>query len=139
MTSDFYFSWHPGLRFTFLFAPFVISLSGVAMSTYMAWSRDFELMIASLQNCLWIKQQVPFFGVTRLKSRCYLLGTVCGALLYPKVSVRLGMFDAEDLRNFPPRLRKRLLVATWLIIIGCAWLAIGYASIKLFPTKLRSQ
>ncbi|MGH8379680.1 hypothetical protein [Pseudomonas sp.] len=131
MTPDFYLSWHPGLRLTFLFAPFVFSLLGVAMSTYMAWSRDFELMIASLQNSLWVKQQVPFFGVTRLTSRCYLLGTICGALLYPKTSVRLGMFDADDLRNFPPALRRRLLVATWLIIIGMAWMFIGLGLIKL--------
>ncbi|PSS57491.1 hypothetical protein [Pseudomonas sp. BBP2017] len=131
MTPEFYFSWHPGLRFAFLFTPFAIAMIGVAMETYIAHSRDFDTIIASLPNSLWLKQQLPFWGTTRLKSRCYLLGTISGAMLYPKLCVRLGMMDAEDLRNFPQRLRRRLLVTSWLMIIGCAWLAIGYASIKL--------
>ncbi|WP_191831089.1 hypothetical protein [Pseudomonas fluorescens] len=131
MTSDFYISWHPGLQFAFLFTPFVIAMSGVAMETYIARSRDFDIIIASLPNSVWLKMQLPFWGTTRLKSRCYLLSTISGAMLYPKLSVRLGMMDAEDLRNFPQGLRRRLLVSSWLLIIGCAWLAIGYASIKL--------
>ena len=133
MTPDFYYSWHPGFRFAFLFAPFVIAMCGVAMDTYLARSRDFDIIIASLPNSVWLKMQIPFWGTTRLKSRCYLLSTISGAMLYPKLSVRLGMMNAEDLRKFPSRLRRRMLIASWLMIIGGAWLAIGYAWIKL-PT-----
>jgi hypothetical protein len=135
MTSDFFHSWHPGLSFAFLFTPFVIAMSGVLMETYTARSRDFDLIIASLPNSVWLKMQIPFWGTTSLKSRCYLLSTITGAMLYPKLSVRLGMMDAEDLRNFPQRLRYRLLVSSWLIIIGCAWIAIGVALIELSPTR----
>ncbi|WP_038998769.1 MULTISPECIES: hypothetical protein [Pseudomonas] len=93
-------TWPPSVAIAFGFAPFVISLSGVAMETYIARSRDFDLIIASLPNSLWLKQQIPFWGTTRLKSRCYLLSTICGAMLYPKLCIRLGMMDAEDLRTF---------------------------------------
>ncbi|CAM3991855.1 hypothetical protein D3C81_1116130 [compost metagenome] len=127
-------TWPPSVAIAFGFAPFVISLSGVAMETYIARSRDFDLIIASLPNSLWLKQQIPFWGTTRLKSRCYLLSTICGAMLYPRLCIRLGMMDAEDLRNFPPRLRRRLLIASWLIIIGSAWLFIGVGLIKLSKT-----
>ncbi|UVL60839.1 hypothetical protein LOY54_22895 [Pseudomonas sp. B21-032] len=109
-------TWPPSVAIAFGFAPFVILLFGVAMETYIARSRDFDLVIASLPNSLWLKQQIPFWGTTRLKSRCYLLSTICGAMLYPKLCIRLRMMDAEDLRNFPPRLRRRLLIASWLII-----------------------
>ncbi|ROL71689.1 hypothetical protein [Pseudomonas vranovensis] len=104
------------------------------METYIARSRDFDLVIASLPNSLWLKQQIPFWGTTRLRSRCYLLSTICGAMLYPKLCIRLGMMDAEDLRNFPPRLRRRLLIASWLIIIGSVWMFIGVGLIKLSKT-----
>ncbi|MGF6590967.1 hypothetical protein [Pseudomonas sp. 2835] len=127
-------TWPPSIAIAFGFAPFVILLSGVAMETYIARSRDFDLIIASLPNSLWLKQQIPFWGTTRLKSRCYLLSTICGAMLYPKLCIRLGMMDAEDLRNFPPRLRRRLLIASWLIIIGSAWMFIGVGLIKLSKT-----
>ncbi|MFJ2546640.1 hypothetical protein ACIOVF_09270 [Pseudomonas sp. NPDC087612] len=127
-------TWPPSVAIAFGFAPFVILLSGVAMETYIARSRDFDLVIASLPNSLWLKQQIPFWGTTRLKSRCYLLSTICGAMLYPKLCIRLGMMDAEDLRNFPPRLRRRLLIASWLIIVGSAWMFIGVGLIKLSKT-----
>ncbi|SDQ39240.1 hypothetical protein SAMN05216487_1556 [Pseudomonas sp. UC 17F4] len=127
-------TWPPSVAIAFGFAPFGILLSGVAMETHIARSRDFDLIIASLPNSLWLKQQIPFWGTTRLKSRCYLLSTICGAMLYPKLCIRLGMMDAEDLRNFPPRLRRRLLIASWLIIIGSAWLFIGVGLIKLSKT-----
>ncbi|MGE8392702.1 MAG: hypothetical protein ACN6QI_09130 [Pseudomonas sp.] len=127
-------TWPPSVAIAFGFAPFVILLSGVVMETYIARSRDFDLVIASLPNSLWLKQQIPFWGTTRLKSRCYLLSTICGAMLYPKLCIRLGMMDAEDLRNFPPRLRRRLLIASWLIIIGSAWMFIGVGLIKLSKT-----
>ncbi|UVL60840.1 hypothetical protein LOY54_22900 [Pseudomonas sp. B21-032] len=129
--SSFWSSWW---AFAFMLTPFVMGITGVAMETYIARSRDFDLIIASLPNSLWLKQQIPFWGTTRLKSRCYLLSTICGAMLYPKLCIRLGMMDAEDLRNFPPRLRRRLLIASWLIIIGSAWLFIGVGLIKLSKT-----
>ncbi|UVL55553.1 hypothetical protein [Pseudomonas sp. B21-035] len=126
--SNFWSSWW---AFAFMLTPFVMGIAGVAMETYIARSRDFDLVIASLPNSVWLKQQIPFWGTTRLKSRCYLLSTICGAMLYPKLSIRLGMMDAEDLRNFPPRLRRRLLIASWLIIIGSVWMFIGVGLIKL--------
>ena len=129
--SNFWSSWW---AFAFMLTPFVMGITGVAMETYIARSRDFDLIIASLPNSLWLKQQIPFWGTTRLKSRCYLLSTICGAMLYPKLCIRLGMMDAEDLRNFPPRLRRRLLIASWLIIIGSAWMFIGVGLIKLSKT-----
>ncbi|MFK8329137.1 hypothetical protein M2D63_003820 [Pseudomonas sp. BJa5] len=128
-------TWPPSIAIAFGLAPFIIGLSGVAIDTYTARSRDFDLIIASLPNSVWLKMQIPFWGTTRLKSRCYLLTTIAGAMLYPKLSVRLGMMDAEDLRNFPPRLRRRMLIASWLLITAAVWLAIGLALIKLSPTR----
>lgn len=130
--SDFWNSWW---AFAFMLSPFVIGLSGIAMSTWMARSRDFDIIIASLQNSLWLKQQIPFWGTTSLKSRCYLLSTISGAMFYPKTCIRLGMMDAQDLRNFPKRLRRRIQLASWLVIIGSAWLAVGVVLIKLSPTS----
>lgn len=130
--SGFWGSWW---AFAFMLAPFIIGLSGVAIETYTARSSDFDLIIASLPNSRWLKLQIPFWGTTSLRSRCYLLTTITGAFLYPKLCIRLGMMDAEDLRNFPQRLRRRLLVSSWLIIIGCAWLVIGVALFKLCQTR----
>ncbi|MNJ38158.1 hypothetical protein D3C77_329990 [compost metagenome] len=126
-------AWPPSIVITFGLAPFVIGLSGIALNAYTARSRDFDLIIASLQNSLWLKQQIPFWGTTSLKSRCYLLSAISGAMLYPKLCIRLGVMDAEDLRNFPQRLRRRILLICWLVMIGSVWLALGLVLMKLSP------
>lgn len=126
--------WSSWWAFAFMLAPFVIAMSGVAMNTYMACSRDFDLIIASLPNT-GLKQRMPFWGATDFRSRWYLLAGIAGVMIYPKLSIRFGAVDAEDLRNFPPRLRRRLLVTAWLVNIGSIWLAIGVALIKLSPTR----
>lgn len=128
-------SWPPIIVIPFALLPFVITFSGIVMEVWMARSCDFDLIIASQPNSVWLQQQVLFWGTTRLKSRCFVLSTFSGAVLYPKLCIRLGMVDAEDLRNFPPRLRRRLLISSWLIIIGCVWFAIFLALIKLSPTR----
>ncbi|WP_128323813.1 hypothetical protein [Pseudomonas alkylphenolica] len=128
-------TWPPIIVIPFGLAPFVIVLSGIALNAYTARSRDFDLIIASLPNSLWLKQQIPFWGTSSLKSRCYLLSSISGAMLYPKFCIRLGMMDAEDLRNFPQRLRRRIQLICWLVMIGSAWFAIGLALIQLSPTR----
>ncbi|MEG0858508.1 MAG: hypothetical protein RSD81_05470 [Pseudomonas sp.] len=128
-------TWPPSIAIAFGLAPFVIAMSGVAMNTYMACSRDFDLIISSLPNTGRLPQRMPFWGATDFKSRWYLLAAIAGVMIYPKRCIRLGVVDAEDLRNFPPRLRRRLLVTAWLVNIGSVWLAIGVALIKLSPTR----
>ncbi|MFK8332335.1 hypothetical protein M2D63_020230 [Pseudomonas sp. BJa5] len=127
--------WSSWWAFAFMLAPFVIAMSGVAMNTYMACTRDFDRIIASLPNTSRLTQRIPFWGATDFKTRWYLLAGIAGVMIYPKLCVRLGVVDAEDLRNFPPRLRRRLLMTAWLVNIGCIWLAIGVALIKLSPTR----
>ena len=128
-------TWPPNVAIAFGLAPFVIGLSGVVMNTYMACTRDFDNIVASLPNSGRGKYQMPFWGATSFRSRWYLLAAIGGVMVFPKLSIRLGAIDAEDLRNFPPRLRRRLLVTAWLINIGCVWLAIGVALIKLSTTS----
>ncbi len=126
--SGFWSSWW---AFAFMLAPFVIGLSGVAMNTYMACTCDFDNIIASLPNSGRGKYQMPLWRATSFKSRWYLLAGIGGVMAFPKLSIRLGVIDAEDMRNFPPRLRRRLSVTAWLVNIACVWLAIGVALIKL--------
>ncbi|MFK0085870.1 hypothetical protein ACIQUS_01090 [Pseudomonas sp. NPDC090755] len=131
MTSDFFHSWHPGLSFAFLFTPFVIGMSGVAISCHIACSRNFSIMLAALPNCPWLLQQIPIWGVTSLKSRYYLVNTICAAMLYPPFGIRRGLLNADEVRNFPPGLKRRMVISAWLVIIGSAWLFLGVGLITL--------
>lgn len=128
-------TWPPSIALAFGLVPFVIAMSGVAMNTYMACTRDFDRIIASLPNTGRLTKRIPFWGATDFKARWYLLAGIAGVMIYPKLCIRLGVVDAEDLRSFPPRLRRRLLVTAWLVNIGSIWLAIVVALIELSPTR----
>ncbi|KJH80647.1 hypothetical protein MCB86_18775 [Pseudomonas sp. KSR10] len=123
-------TWHPGLAFLFLLAPFVIGLSGVAIGIYIACSRHFDTMLSALPNSAWARQQ-QIVGTTSLASRCYLVSSLSGALLLSEFNVRKGVLDANDVSNFPGSLRRLMTLSTKLACVGMAWLCLAVGLLKL--------
>ena len=128
-------TWPLDLQIAFLLAPFVISLSGVAIGVYIANSRHFENMLSALPNSSWLRYQRSILGTTSFGSRCYLVSAIGGALFFSKFNVRKGVLDAEDVRKFPRNLRRLLIVTTWLVFVGMAWLLLLIAILKLSGVK----
>ncbi|MFK0090438.1 hypothetical protein ACIQUS_24485 [Pseudomonas sp. NPDC090755] len=124
-------TWPPSIVIAFGLAPFAIMLAGIAMGAYIACSRDFNSMLDALPNSLWLKQQIPFWGTTSLKARCYLVNTVCAAMLFPQLGIRRGLFNADEMRNFPTPLKRRMIASVWLTTIGFAWMFIDLGLFKL--------
>ncbi|MCQ4307493.1 hypothetical protein NA645_05735 [Pseudomonas stutzeri] len=123
-------TWHPGLAFAFLLAPFVVGLSGVAIGVFIACSRHFDTMLSALPNSAWAKQQ-HIVGTTSFTSRFYLVGTLSGALLLSDFNVRKGVLDANDVSNFPRSLRRLMTLSTKLAFVGMAWLCLAVGLLKL--------
>ncbi|EXF45391.1 hypothetical protein BAY1663_02160 [Pseudomonas sp. BAY1663] len=128
--STWFETWPLDLQIAFLLAPFVIALSGVAIGVFIACSRHFDTMLLALSNSAWARQQ-DILGTTSLASRFYLVGTLSGALFFSAFNVRKGVLDADDVRNFPPSLRRLMAVSTWLGFVGMAWLFLSIGLLKL--------
>ncbi|MCQ4323912.1 hypothetical protein CXK94_13940 [Stutzerimonas stutzeri] len=127
--STWFETWPLDLQIAFLLAPFVIALSGVAIGVFIA-CRRFDTMLSALSNSAWARQQ-DILGTTSLASRFYLVGTLSGALFFSAFNVRKGVLDADDVRNFPPSLRRLMAVSTWLGFVGMAWLLLAVSLLKL--------
>ncbi|WP_051231399.1 hypothetical protein [Stutzerimonas azotifigens] len=127
-------SWPLELQIACLLAPFVISLPGVAIGVYIACSRHFDTMLSAFPNSAWARQQ-DILGTTSLASRCYLVSSLSGALLFSQYLVRKGTLDADDVRNFPRSLRRLMALSSWLAVIGMAWLFLLVGLIKLSSDK----
>lgn len=123
-------TWPLGLQIAFLLAPFVIALSGVAVGVFIACSRHFDTMLSAFSKSAWARQQ-DILGATSLASRCYLVSTLSGTLLFAQYLVRKGVIDADDVSNFPPSLRRLMLVSAWLAFIGMVWLFLAVGLLKL--------
>ena len=114
-----------------MLSPFLVSLSGIALGIYIACSRDFKGILVALSNSELPKRTSLILGSQDLISRCYLVSSIGGALLLPDRSIRRGLLDREDMRNFLPALRRRLLISIWMVIVGMAWLGLMLALLKL--------
>lgn len=123
--------WPLSTQIAFGLAPFLIGWVGVSISFYIACSNDFKVMLAALPNSLWVKQQKALWGASRLKSRWYLVCTICGALLYPQYGVRRGLFEVDEMRSFPKSLKYRMIASVWLTGIGFVWIFISLGLYKL--------
>lgn len=118
-------SWPLKIKLLFLMAPFVFGISGVAISGYVAWSREFEVVNSSVQSSLYVEQLKEFMGTTSFRARWMITCAVCGLLAFSDFYVRKGFVSAEEVENFPASLRRRLVVSAWLTIIGGGWLIVG--------------
>ncbi|MND75796.1 hypothetical protein [Pseudomonas wadenswilerensis] len=87
--------------------------------------------LSALPNSLRLQNQTPNFGNASLRSRWYLVNTVSGAMLYPRFCIRKGLFDAGELQVFPAYLKRKMIISSWLSIIGFAWLMTGAGLLKL--------
>ncbi|ANI16364.1 hypothetical protein A9C11_21375 [Pseudomonas citronellolis] len=123
--------WNSWWAFSFMLSPFLVSLSGIALGIYIACSRDFKGILVALSNSEQPKRTSLILGSQDLISRCYLVSSIGGALLLPDRSIRRGLLDREDMRNFLPALRRRLLISIWMVIVGMAWLGLMLALLKL--------
>ncbi|SPO66352.1 hypothetical protein [Pseudomonas sp. JV241A] len=126
--SGFWYSWW---AVAFMVTPFILALIGLMMSIQITCGRDFNVMLSALPNSLRLQNQTPNSGNASLRSRWYLVNTVSGAMLYPRFCIRKGLFDAGELQEFPASLKRKMIISSWLSIVGFAWLMTGAGLLKL--------
>ncbi|WP_223515801.1 hypothetical protein [Pseudomonas sp. GL-B-19] len=85
-----------------------------------------DIILSSLQNS-------PF-SITLITlwhggpgGRIRMVGEVCGILWRPKYHIQSGLLDPQDIENFPPKLKRQLLLTRKLMIyfgaaMVCLWL-----------------
>ncbi|ARU90166.1 hypothetical protein [Pseudomonas sp. M30-35] len=126
---DFY-SWHPYLRITFLLAPFVIALSGLAVQVYIT-HRYYDQVISAFPNSLGVRNYQRMWAGFDFISRCMQVGSTGGFVLWPNIHIRQGTLDPEEVRNFPPEIKRLMVIAWRLGFVGMAWLFLAVGLLKL--------
>jgi len=89
-------------------AIFVWIFIAIALLLHTAYSRLDE-MAAHLPNCKALAFRLPMKHGGPA-ARLFLLGTIGGIILLPKSYLKDGGADIEDIRRFPPHLKKRLAI-----------------------------
>jgi hypothetical protein len=59
-----------------------------------------------------------------------LVAKIAGMVMMPKVSIRSGELDPEDIQNFPPHLKRLLKIKAVMLVVSGVWLLIGSLLVK---------
>ncbi|MNY27500.1 hypothetical protein D3C86_1614110 [compost metagenome] len=127
MGEDFWKSW---LAFWFLAGPILLAIASTAFSLYLS-RHHLDAMMEALKNSRYIYiwgaglRKQGWFG------RLLLIAKIAGMVTMPRASIRIGELDPEDIKNFPPHL-KRLLKIKAVMLVGIAfWGLIAYGLMTL--------
>lgn len=124
-------SWPFMLRVSVLLTPLMIGMSGVALSFYIACTREFFMVVAALSSSAWLEGQKRYMSGLSLKSRWIIVCGVCGLLILPGPQIRRGMLSVEELQAFPDGLRKRMVASLWLTFVGFIGMIVVAVFIKM--------
>lgn len=124
-------SWPLVLKLSFVVAPVVIALLGVAINIYSTVTRDYHVICSSITSSPYIEGLKVTWGASHLKWRFCLVCAIGGIVNFPGSALRRGQLDADELNAFPPKLKRRLALSLWLTLTGFSWMVLAATLIKL--------
>ncbi|MCY1174702.1 hypothetical protein D3C76_437450 [compost metagenome] len=127
--SSWFETWSLDLQIFFLAAPFAIGLVGQAITIYMVY-RDLDEMKAAFPKSTLIQNQMINWAGSSFKARYMQLNLITGAVLLSGFWLRRGELDPDEVKNFPPHLKPRMIWSSWFLGIGLAWLFLAVGLLK---------
>lgn len=128
-------SWPLKVQLAFTVTPLIFMMMGVAISAYVAWSHEFEIVKSSIRSSPYLEQMKNFLGATSYRARWIVVCLAGGLLSFPRYHARRRLVSLEELKAFPKALKRKLVLSTWLVIVGFSWMMVGYALIQFAKTK----
>ena len=83
----------------------------IGIALHLAYTK-MDLMLDHLKSCPAVTIRAPFKN-GGLGGRLFVLGAIMGLMTVPRLYLRDGGASAEDLKNFPADLKRKLIVLHW--------------------------
>ena len=119
--------WPAMAKLIFLLSPFVIGLPGILMSAYTTMTKDYSVVCSAITSNPYFEAVKSAWGGGSFKWRWMVVCTASGLLAFPWYPLRTGGLDLEELKAFPPHLKRRLVRSAWLSMCGSIWLMTAWA------------
>ena len=114
------------LRLFLLATPACLILIGLATDVHIACSRQYKEMTSALQRSACLPFATAMWGEKKIGSRVLVISVIAGAIGSPTSSIRRGLMDERDYRQFPKKLKSKILISSSLNIIGIIWIAVNF-------------
>jgi hypothetical protein len=99
----------------------------IGIALHLAYTK-MDLMLAHLKNCPAVMIRV-FLINTGPWGRLHVFGLIMGLMVMPHFFLRDGGVSAEDLKNFPVDLKRKLVILQWaswvLLLVMCGIAAVA--------------
>ncbi|MFT0520596.1 hypothetical protein [Pseudomonas faucium] len=123
--------WPTVAKLFFGITPFVIALTGVGIGYHLAGTRHFGVLCSTFKNSPGLIEALKYWSTISLATRSRIVAGIALAAVCPKIGVRQGWLNAEDYRDCPRYLKRRLQISFWCLLVGCGWLLLGWALIEI--------
>ncbi|MFN3358824.1 MAG: hypothetical protein ACK418_22860 [Pseudomonas sp.] len=116
-------SWNPWAAIIFMGCPFLIAVVTLAYSLHLS-RRHLDAIKEALKNSRYIYLWGPSLGKRGLIWSLLEISKITGMVAWPRASIQIGELDPVDLENFPPHLKRRLIINLTVKVIAFIWMIV---------------
>ncbi len=122
ITEEFWTSW---LAFAvFAAIPLLLGVVSIAFSLYLS-RRHLEALKEALKNSRYIYVWGPSLGKRGLIWSLLEIAKIAGMVTWSNAYIRMEDVNPVDLKNFPPYLKRLLIIDAAMKIFGFSWMIVG--------------
>jgi len=110
--------------------PIILSLISFIFNLYLG-HRHLDSMMAALSNSRFIKLWGPAWRRQGWFGGIVLIVKIAEFVVFSRASILNGAVDPTDIENFPPNLKRLLVVFLAMIFIAIVWMGFVYLLLKL--------
>ena len=111
--------WNPWVAIFVIGGPFLLAIVSLTYSVYLSRCH-LDAIKDALKNSRYIYLWGPSLGRGGLIWSHYEISKISGMVAWPKVYIRIGDLNPVDVENFPPHLKRRLLINLTMMGISSA-------------------
>ncbi|SEN34210.1 hypothetical protein SAMN04487857_11417 [Pseudomonas sp. ok272] len=114
-------TWSPWIAIIVAGSPFVLGTAGLALSLYLSRCH-LDAMKEALKHSRYVHRWGPSLGKRGVLWSLLEIAKIAGMMVWPKASIRIGDASPVDLENFPPYLKRLLIINATMIFTSLAWM-----------------
>lgn len=123
-------NWSPWIALTVTGGPILLGIANIAYGLYLS-HRHLDAMMESLKNSRFIYIWGPGWRRQGWFGGFVLISAIAGMVVWPKDYIRYGKVASEDIENFPPHLKRLLVIFVVGVIVTLIGMAIAYVLLEL--------
>lgn len=116
-------TWNPWAAIVFIGVPGLLAITGIAHNLYLSRCHLEEIKEA-LKNSRYIYLWGPSLGKRGLIWSFLEISKIAGIVVWPRASIIIGEVNSNDLEQFPPHLKRHLIINLTMMATAFIWMIV---------------